>query len=876
MTKKTTRRALITSVISMLLCVTMLVGTTFAWFTDSVKSGKNKIVAGNLDIELEYLDGDKWETVNGETNVFKEGTLWEPGHTEVVYLKVKNAGTLALKYDLGVNVASEVLSVNVKGELLKLSDHIMVGVVDGRNTAFATRDEAHAAFNANDAKAINAGYAKNGSLEAKGEDYVALVVYMPETVGNEANYKTGAEIPEILLGIDLYATQLASENDSFNNRYDAGAPWTGATDISWYTENPDATEFIIDSPEGLAGLAAIVNGTATAGVTTFAAGTATAIQDTFNGKTVKLTTDVDLRNIEWTPIGRIGTTSTDFTYSFRGTFDGGDHTVSNLNVSNEGWAGVFGIAYKATINNLKVNGVKLESNRMTGAIVGQLYGSIDNCHVSNASITVTPNAVKDGFDNGDKVGGIVGWLGDNGNNHTLTNCSADKVTVKAYRDVGCIAGYVAWSTTLSGNKVTESSVLSDQSVGFYGHKDANAGKVWGRNSVSNNGEGIIDTNNTAGDDVTVEVRNVVATVDELKDALTNGGTYYVACDINLDADVTMTVPAGVTAVLDLNGHTIAGITDDADKNDDGKLTSADNEVMIDVRGTLTVKNGTMTIKHTSDNFAWNACTEIFYVGFNGTLNVKDMTLENIGGSDMAYAIDLVNATNTTLKIENSTVKSSYIAVRVFNNSSGMNNVTIEDSTLDGKYAFWVHIYSNKDNGGKGIKSATLNFDIYNGTNTFKSTAKPATPIIYGFDDEIYLNSDGLQVVTAPIDVAVAPLEEDFLFPAGTAAVIYKDMVLSGDAQIVHEENAVLGLQNVKADLDHDVIIRKSGGAICISDCDFTLADGAKLISVGEGGDAHQVFLINVTVNGELLTDTNAGQYLEGISWFGAYPEWPNT
>ena len=85
---KKTKFALLQSVIALLLCVSMLVGTTFAWLTDSVTSGNNIIAAGNLDIELEYLDGSTWKKVNESTNVFKNDTLWEPGHTEVVYLKV--------------------------------------------------------------------------------------------------------------------------------------------------------------------------------------------------------------------------------------------------------------------------------------------------------------------------------------------------------------------------------------------------------------------------------------------------------------------------------------------------------------------------------------------------------------------------------------------------------------------------------------------------------------------------------------------------------------------------------------------------------------------------------------------------------------------
>ena len=100
--------------------------------------------------------------------------------------------------------------------------------------------------------------------------------------------------------------------------------------------------------------------------------------------------------------------------------------------------------------------------------------------------------------------------------------------------------------------------------------------------------------------------------------------------------------------------------------------------------------------------------------------------------------------------------------------------------------------------------------------------------------------------------------------------------MSGNAQITHEENAVLALSNVTADLDHDVIIRKSAGAIVIEDCNFTLADGAKLISVAEGGDAYQVFMVNVTINGVKMDNETIWDYVEGISYISIVSEWPNT
>ena len=243
-------------------------------------------------------------------------------------------------------------------------------------------------------------------------------------------------------------------------------------------------------------------------------------------------------------------------------------------------------------------------------------------------------------------------------------------------------------------------------------------------------------------------------------------------NVTIDADETITVPAGKVLTLNLNGHTLSGVTDDADKNDDGNITSADNEVMFDVRGTVNVNGGRVTIKHVGEdyeNFGWNACGEVFYVAFNGVLNVNNSHIENFGGVQMAYAIDLVNAGTETrafadngkgvlLDVDNSTLKSSYIPVRVFNNSAGMNNVEITNSTLEGtSRAFWVHIYtpaddasyfnSGKDTDGNGYKNETLNINIFNPTcnNTFKANSEDRL-IEYGFTNEINVTPQGVIVM----------------------------------------------------------------------------------------------------------------------------------
>ena len=126
---KSTKRALLTSVLALLMCVTMLVGATFAWFTDTASTRVNKIQAGNLDLEVEYRTtaGGDWKALDNATDLFgAEGTLFEPGHTRVVELKIKNAGNLALKYKIGMNVISETAGTNKDGKPYKLSNYLKV------------------------------------------------------------------------------------------------------------------------------------------------------------------------------------------------------------------------------------------------------------------------------------------------------------------------------------------------------------------------------------------------------------------------------------------------------------------------------------------------------------------------------------------------------------------------------------------------------------------------------------------------------------------------------------------------------------------------------------------------------------------------------
>ncbi len=237
---KNTKKALLLSILSLVLCFSMLIGTTFAWFTDSVTSANNIIKSGNLDIELEYWNGAEWVDVAGKSDILTN-TLWEPGVTEIAYLRVVNAGSLAFKYQLGINVVSETKGVNRAGEPFLLSDYIQFGVVEDITTdattkaptTYADREAAVAAVE--NAKKISAGYTKAASMIAGQELYLALVLWMPTTVGNEANHD-GKNVPEINLGINVVASQVTNEYDSFGNDYDAMAD--GYYHVNYGFNNP--------------------------------------------------------------------------------------------------------------------------------------------------------------------------------------------------------------------------------------------------------------------------------------------------------------------------------------------------------------------------------------------------------------------------------------------------------------------------------------------------------------------------------------------------------------------------------------------------------------------------------------------------------------
>ena len=185
-----TKKALRGSLFALFLCIILLIGTTFAWFTDTASTGVNKIQAGNLDVELQYNHNGTWENAEGQTLDFQkaagkesEAILWEPGCTyKLPEIKVVNKGNLALKYTVKVT--------GIEGDQ-KLNE-----VIDWTMNGVDINTEQH----------LKAGE-KSAAMTLQG--------HMQESAGNEYQ---GLSIDGI--SITVYATQDTVESDSFDNQSD--------------------------------------------------------------------------------------------------------------------------------------------------------------------------------------------------------------------------------------------------------------------------------------------------------------------------------------------------------------------------------------------------------------------------------------------------------------------------------------------------------------------------------------------------------------------------------------------------------------------------------------------------------------------------------
>lgn len=241
MTKqKLTKRALIISALSLLVCVSMLIGSTFAWFTDDVTSADNKIQAGTLKLDLELLDKEAgWVSIKESKDPIFDYDKWEPGYTDVKILKVENEGSLALKWmakfisTYQLSELADVIDVYVcpsETELnypdnRNLNGYKLVGTVRDFVNSIETTTY--------------------GNLDAGEVAFLGIALKMQESAGNKYQ---GLDLGGAF-DIQIVATQYTNESDSFNNQYDNDAEYDDDAPLAKVTIlNKNST---IKNPEGI-------------------------------------------------------------------------------------------------------------------------------------------------------------------------------------------------------------------------------------------------------------------------------------------------------------------------------------------------------------------------------------------------------------------------------------------------------------------------------------------------------------------------------------------------------------------------------------------------------------------------------------------------
>lgn len=431
---KSTKKSLWSSGLSLLVCLALLVGTTFAWFTDSVSNKGNKIQAGRLDIALEELqDGEYVDISNSNDPIFNYDN-WEPGYSDVAVLKLVNKGTLALKYQLDI-VANGTASklAEVIDVYAKISD---TAITEELSSFENLETEGYENVGTLAQLIAEKDGAAHGHL-LKGEAaYAGIVLHMQETAGNEYQNKSVGTTFDIVVN----ATQYTYEKDGFgSDQYDANATsWSSdaATEEEMAAITDEATKTVsISTPRQLAGLATLVNN-----------------GNCYEGYTVNLMSDIDLGNRPWTPIGNTDVPAGEWSGAvFSGSFNGNDYTISNLYIDSAdktadvGFFGMLNLPEDASIKNINFENAYVNGEQATGVgvLAGAACGGVYNDQENYMPCLIENITVKNATVNGLKyVGGIIGYSTTCLKNVTVSDTNVSANYSSAQEDSGENAGAV--------------------------------------------------------------------------------------------------------------------------------------------------------------------------------------------------------------------------------------------------------------------------------------------------------------------------------------------------------------------------------------------------------------------------------------------------
>lgn len=200
--------AMAISAVLMILWGALGAGATLAWFGETTEVVTNRFNIGQMGLELSYrLPDGRYVPVDEKTKLFDDKALYEPGYTQVIYLRVRNVGQVAFDYRLSTDVIDVVPGRNVYGGDIYLPRYLKYGIVLSDQEQLLNRSTASAAATGE----LFNHYVSGDCLHPensgqKSVQYAAVIIHMPEYVGNEANYR-GDAVPSVDFGITVLATQ---------------------------------------------------------------------------------------------------------------------------------------------------------------------------------------------------------------------------------------------------------------------------------------------------------------------------------------------------------------------------------------------------------------------------------------------------------------------------------------------------------------------------------------------------------------------------------------------------------------------------------------------------------------------------------------------
>lgn len=502
---------------------------------------------------------------------------------------------------------------------------------------------------------------------------------------------------------------------------DIESSWDGTSISEPETDPDDENTYLISTPAELAWVAQQVNGK----------------KDNFKDKTLLLTNDINLNEHHWTPIGNVN----DYpTISFWGTFDGQNHTISNLTASDnaKGYAaaGLFG-SLMGTVKNVTLKNVDIRSTHFAGAVVA--YSStggatVENCHVDGGTITSVPEYTGSAYDNGDKAGGVIGYYVVD---DKVSNCTAKNLTITAYCDLGGITG-CGPKSGMTGCSVENITLVQDNTNGYKTEAITTVGALGGRDVT----KGDQPYDGEFASKVTKKVVGNVSNAAQLASALTSDAAQIA---VTLVEDIDLSIASlgqqtGGSGEYKLGGENTESILIDLDNHKLNLTTTymsaigAKNDDAV-----FTIKNGTMTSTKTNgEDLNWNIYDLTFA---NCNYEIENVVFEK--------SIALTSGENKTVTINDVTIKESHDAYAVWITPFGQ-TVNIDNLTVTGVRGIKIDDqYHNGENGDPDdAKKATLNISY----SKFETTGTKAAIMVkskYGAEINV-TNVDIANVAADPV------------------------------------------------------------------------------------------------------------------------------